>query len=365
MKKDGSLDWRCKENRKLLGTNEKGQPVNVTGTPDRRFKETKDEHARGQSSSKSGRTPSIAPVKKYVGTGEDEVDSRIHKPASTRKDEVDSPIAREPDYNAYLNDLREASQAGFDDLCNKANQLQPHIPPLTMKKKGKFCLNIDESSQKRIPTGKLNGDYVALRTSGDGNCFFRTASVLAFGDESKHLEMRVRIVVELACNIQYHLTVPNVEERIRVIEEYLLGTSSSKALDTSLIKVAFKGEVRETCKQFNSASHWHVEALPTVIRRPVKVVFPEGSGRIEEIFNDDIHPRDGRLILEPLVIMWTSANPSPRGGPDHFVPLVPAGEVCSPGKDLWRQYEDVLAQSQSQPTREQIKPTTSFQETTV
>ena len=33
--------------------------------------------------------------------------------------------------------------------------------------------------------------------------------------------------------------------------------------------------------------------------------------------------------------------------------------------DLWRQYEDVLAQSQSQPTREQIKPTTSFQETTV
>ena len=64
MKKDGSLDWRRKENRKLLGTNEKGQPVNVTGTPDRRCKETKDEQARGESSSKSGRTPSIAPVKK-------------------------------------------------------------------------------------------------------------------------------------------------------------------------------------------------------------------------------------------------------------------------------------------------------------
>ena len=33
--------------------------------------------------------------------------------------------------------------------------------------------------------------------------------------------------------------------------------------------------------------------------------------------------------------------------------------------DLWRQYEDFLAQSQSQPTREQIKLTTSLQETTV
>ena len=44
---------------------------------------------------------------------------------------------------------------------------------------------------------------------------------------------------------------------------------------------------------------------------------------------------------------------------------LPSGVLFFSLLDLWRQYEDFLAQSQSQPTREQIKPTTSVQETTI
>ena len=66
------------------------------------------------------------------------------------------------DYKADLKKLQDASEVGFDDLCNKANQLRPDIPPLTMRRKGNFVLDIDEKSQKPIPTGKLNGDRVLL-----------------------------------------------------------------------------------------------------------------------------------------------------------------------------------------------------------
>ena len=76
------------------------------------------------------------------------------------------------DYEAYLKDLQEASRAGFDDLCIRANQLKREIPSLTLKEKGNFVPDIDEKSQKLIPTGKLNGKYVALRTKGDGNCLY-------------------------------------------------------------------------------------------------------------------------------------------------------------------------------------------------
>ena len=51
------------------------------------------------------------------------------------------------DYKADLKKLQDASEVGFDDLCNKANQLRPDIPPLTMRK-GNFVLDIDEKSQK-------------------------------------------------------------------------------------------------------------------------------------------------------------------------------------------------------------------------
>lgn len=104
------------------------------------------------------------------------------------------------DYKADLKKLQDVSEVGFDDLCNKANQLRPDIPPLTMRRKENFVLDIDEKSQKPIPTSKLNGEYVSLHTNGDGNCLYRAASILACGDESKLLEMRVRTVAELACN---------------------------------------------------------------------------------------------------------------------------------------------------------------------
>ena len=246
------------------------------------------------------------------------------------------------DYEAYLKKLQDASEVGFDDLCIKANQLQPEIPSLTIREKGKFVLDVDEKSQKIIPTGKLNGKHVALRTNGDGNCLYRAASILAFGDESKHLEMRVRTVVELACNKLRYLNDPKNKERIHAQEQYILRKSSHKRgdecsgeLNQVNLEAEFKEVVRETCKKFNKAFFWQSLALPNVFRRPVKIVFPEVTADIRELqecFKDAIHPREGSPMLDPLVIMWTSIEPSEEMNLDHFVPLVPAGEVHSLGK---------------------------------
>ena len=245
-------------------------------------------------------------------------------------------------YEAYLKDLLEASQAGFGSLCLRANQLKREIPPLTLKEKGNFVSDIDEKSQKLIPTGKLNGEYVALRTKGDGNCLYRAASILACGHERKHLEMRVRTVVELACHKSHYLNVPNIEERICAIEQYIQRKSSregrdkySEELNKSVLEVDFEEEVRDTCKYSAWASDWHLQVLPTIFRRPVKIVFPEGIRELDEFFND-IRPRDRCSMLEPLVIMWTSTEPSEEMVLNHFVPLVPLGNVCSLGKGKFK-----------------------------
>ena len=64
VKKDGSADMRFKTNRQSLGRDEEGRPLTKAGTPDRRFKVTRDKEAMVQSSLKSDRTPSTGPVKK-------------------------------------------------------------------------------------------------------------------------------------------------------------------------------------------------------------------------------------------------------------------------------------------------------------
>ena len=64
VKKDGSADMRFKTNRQSPGRDEEGRPLTKAGTPDRRFKVTRDKEAMVKSSLNSGSTPSTGPVKK-------------------------------------------------------------------------------------------------------------------------------------------------------------------------------------------------------------------------------------------------------------------------------------------------------------
>ena len=242
------------------------------------------------------------------------------------------------DFKAYLKKLQDASEVGFDELCNRANQLQPEIPPLVMRKKGNF-VDIDENAQRGIPTGKLSGEYIAIRTYVDGNSLFRAASVLAFGDESKHPEMRVRTVVELACNKSYYITFRNRKERLRAQEQFMQLKSSRYVRDNW--SGEFDKDVRGTCKESLWVSDFHLQALPTVFQRSVKIVSRAGSGMY---LNDVTHPRHGYSKLEPLVIMWISSQASEEMLLSHFVPLVPVGEVCSFGKGKLKIIPIVFAQ---------------------
>ena len=252
------------------------------------------------------------------------------------------------DFKAYLKKLQDASEVGFDELCNRANQLRPEIPSLTMREKGNFVLDIDEMYQKVIPTGKLSGEYVAIRTLVDGNSLFRAASVLAFGDESKHLEMQVRTVVELACNKSYYITFLERKEILRSQEQFMRRKSihfgrdkRSRELIKSHPEVIFVKDVRDACEESPWASDCHLQALPTVFQRSVKIVSSNHSGLY---LSDVIHPRHGYSKLEPLVIMMIPFEFSEEILLIHFVPLVPVGEVCSFGKGKLKIIPIVFAQ---------------------
>ena len=64
--------------------------------------------------------------------------------------------------------------------------------------------NIDTYSREVMPndtpTG-LSSDMVPVEVRADGNCLPRSASLLTYGHENAHYEMRVRIIVELAQNL--------------------------------------------------------------------------------------------------------------------------------------------------------------------
>ena len=60
--------------------------------------------------------------------------------------------------------------------------------------------NIDTVSKKLFPKDSFKR-LTPLKCTGDGNCLFRAVSNILQGNENLHNELRIRVAVELAMNI--------------------------------------------------------------------------------------------------------------------------------------------------------------------
>jgi hypothetical protein len=68
------------------------------------------------------------------------------------------------------------------------------------------CVQVDDVAEGY--RGAAPGSF-CYKTLGDGNCFFRALSIAAFGNDSLHREIHVRISCELAINSQLY-TSPDI-----------------------------------------------------------------------------------------------------------------------------------------------------------
>ena len=237
------------------------------------------------------------------------------------------------DFRAILEHLQQAAEKGFKKLqVVSTNLIENNLPSLELAED--FYWNeVDWESQELIPTSKSTV-YRALKTTGDGNCFFRAASILAFGHENKHEEMRVRIVVELAANDEFYLKDEDIPGRIKAQEQEIHPRSKNitSEMNPDVIREVFEDEVLESARTSSWASYWHLQALGAVLNRRVQSVYPErGGSEIRKYFNAPICPRRFDPEKETVTIMWTRTRASGGDGtqfrPNHFVPLVSVNKM--------------------------------------
>ncbi len=233
--------------------------------------------------------------------------------------------------------LQHAAKSGFEEVQHVSHWIKSNLPSLKLAKDIDFSSTENDCfSQQLLPTNQLKSEYSALKTTGDGNCLFRAASILACGDEERHDEMRVRAVVELACNSQFYLDDRDISARIQV-QEQLIYACNGKAISRGKVNMKdvsaiFQAEVVDICKRSTFASYWQLQALGTVFDRQVRSVLPQcGSEDIRKYFDAVIFPREFNPESEPLVIMWTTTKDCNTSEflPNHFVPLIPANKSSS------------------------------------
>ena len=156
---------------------------------------------------------------------------------------------------------------------------------------------------------------VPCKTTPDGNCLFRAASIAVYGDESKHVELRKKVFNEMKNNPQwYDKSDPNF--------------CSPFANDLEILIESYSFYIENTPKSNEWSDINHILALSAVLMSPIESYYPSVGGVCNPF---------GRLIVgrgvpeveeneTKLAFMWTSTTfPEEMEDfrPNHFVPLIP------------------------------------------
>lgn len=178
---------------------------------------------------------------------------------------------------------------------------------------------------------------------GDGNCLPRSASLIAYGTENQHCEMRRRIVREMIMNKEKYLDEStsgkgrNEMGQTNVPKTIASYSSEYKAerLSKNNIAKIFEREIIQISRPGAWMGLWQIAALANVINRPVVSVCPKyGNQNQRQDMHRVFYPFNEEHDEEPAYIMWTNIGGKTYLEKDfvlnHFVVLLP---MLSPVKE--------------------------------
>ena len=156
---------------------------------------------------------------------------------------------------------------------------------------------------------------VPIIIQGDGNCFPRIGSILAHGNAEKHLEMRLRIAVELILHKESYLDeaylsqgLPNDQKLPPARVGVISGSFSSVDVDTSDVNALYLKEIHEVLKPGVFMGGWQLFALASVLKCAIFSAYPKrGNPDYRRDLHRFIMPRNlDNTVWRTPVILWSS-----------------------------------------------------------
>ena len=197
---------------------------------------------------------------------------------------------------------------------------------------------VDVASASLVPLDfvQVQG-LLPIQIVADGNCLARCGSMLAYGTESHHSEIRLRIAIEM---IQYRHLYLDDNYLARGVEVHGRNNSSQRyaqfsaefitndVLTENKISEIYSEEIRTVLKMGTSMGVWAMFALASVLHMPIFAVYPHlGSKAAREDLHRLILPRQETAVTKrPVYIMWTTTRTDMNEEhwvANHFVVLLP------------------------------------------
>ena len=202
-----------------------------------------------------------------------------------------------------------------------------------------------------------NPELVPVTVIGDGNCLFWSISLVLFGDEDHHCELRVRSSVELACNIHAYMkqgTLDNMAEySCNKSVEYILQVSISDDAFGTDMERSLKAEIILDDKKNNIS----VIGGQQLLQKAINSIYLEAQNPVAKrrLHNQIFFP-DGQIYypknLDGMInILWTHTSDTNLQGwkPNQFVSCFPRILLSSKEIQPHRDTEPMFAEDEEQP----------------
>ena len=160
-------------------------------------------------------------------------------------------------------------------------------------------------SRSKIP-GKVEID--AIKTSGDGNCLYHSASLILVGNEDLHLLLRLLTAIELFLHASYYarhpkflsgMKSPSADVPDDIMFTLCLSDSGMKMWESTKGREdAIKREAATGCRVAKWSVMVHLMALANVIGRSIFSAFPKDCSKARPFFHGEIIP--GNVLSMPI-----------------------------------------------------------------
>lgn len=274
-------------------------------------------------------------LKRPRKTKKNDIGVKDHKTPQTCKGIPD----REQFFANALNALGNCKS--FDEIVTNCSSLSNAMPkddvtiPMHQPSIMNTGLHVNEDALQIWPTD-IPQDCILypVKVGADGNCLPYTRSILAFGNQDRAAEIRVKIIVEAVLYIDLYLSQVYLRMGIETANKdlakiYAFYSDEYEANITRTqdqITEIYKKEVLKITKDKSSMGIWQIFALSSVLKRPIFSVYPNlGNPSVRKDLHRVILPRQTRSPSMTYV-MWTTTRTDMVENhwiPNHFVALLP------------------------------------------
>jgi hypothetical protein len=217
----------------------------------------------------------------------------------------------------------------FDELDNFIRHINLSPIPAFVGNCYKMNYSCDNIAQSYIPSDITRQHvWMAVKTTGNGSCFFNALSRMVYGHEQNALEMRVRIILEGIRNRHLYLNDAYLSRGLTTIlnlsTRYCLYSASyidNVRYSPLIVAQTYLNELLNLTKPTTWCGIWQFHQAANMLQCKIYSIYPEIALNIRNDLNRNILPATYDDNVEQLFIMWT---PSLLNSitVNHFVPLV-------------------------------------------